>query len=34
VASVQIYEAVPRDADPTRQDYDDAWEQAETLKRG
>jgi hypothetical protein len=32
VASVQLYEAVPRDADPTRQDYDDAWEQAETLK--
>ncbi len=32
VASVQIYEAVPRDADPIRQEYDDAWAQAEALK--
>ena len=32
VASVQIYEAVPRDSDPTRQEYDAAWERAEALK--
>lgn len=32
VASVQIYEAVPRDSDPTRQEYEVAWEQAEALK--
>jgi hypothetical protein len=32
VASVQIYEAVPRDSDPTRKEYDAAWEQAEALK--
>lgn len=32
VASVQVYEAVPRDSDPTRQEYDAAWEQAEALK--
>jgi hypothetical protein len=32
VASVQIYEAVPRDSDPTRQEYDLAWERAEALK--
>lgn len=32
VASVEIYEASPRVADPARQAYDDAWEQAEALK--
>lgn len=32
VASVQIYEAVPRDSDPTRKEYDAAWEQAKALK--
>jgi hypothetical protein len=32
VASVEVYEAVPRDADTTRQEYDAGWEQAETLK--
>lgn len=32
VASAQIYEAVPRDSDPTRKEYDVAWEQAEALK--
>lgn len=32
VAGVQIYEAVPRDSDPTRQAYDAAWEKAEALK--
>lgn len=32
VAGVEIYEAVPRDADPSQQDYDEAWEQAEALK--
>lgn len=32
VASVQIYEAVPRDSDPTRKEYDAAWERAEALK--
>jgi hypothetical protein len=33
VAAVEVYEAVPRDSDPTRQDYDDAWAQAEALKQ-
>jgi hypothetical protein len=32
VASVRIYEAVPRGSDPTRQEYEAAWEQAEALK--
>jgi hypothetical protein len=32
VASVQIYEAVPRDSDPTRKEYEAVWEQAEALK--
>ena len=32
VASVQIYEVVPRYSDPTRKEYDAAWEQAEALK--
>ena len=32
VASVEIYEAVLRNADPARQAYDDAWTQAEALK--
>ena len=32
VAGVQIYEAVPRDSDPTRKEYDVAWEKAEALK--
>ena len=31
VASVQIYEAVPRASDPSRQEYDAAWERAEAL---
>lgn len=33
VTSVQIYEAVPRGSDPGRQEYDDAWEEAEALKK-
>ncbi len=32
VASVEIYEAVPRGSDPARQEYEAAWEQAEGLK--
>lgn len=32
IACVEIYEAVPRNADPSQQDYDEAWEQAEALK--
>ncbi|SRR5690554_442141 len=32
VASVQIYEAVPRHSDPARKEYDVAWERAEALK--
>jgi hypothetical protein len=33
IPCVEVYEAVPRDSDPTRQDYDDAWAQAEALKQ-
>ena len=32
VASVQIYDAVPRGSDPTRQEYEAAWEEAEALR--
>lgn len=32
VASVEIYEAVPRGSDPTRQEYEAAWKEAEALK--
>ncbi|NLF64704.1 MAG: hypothetical protein GX579_08875 [Chloroflexi bacterium] len=32
LASVEIYEVAPRDADPAWQTYDDAWSQAEALK--
>jgi hypothetical protein len=32
VASVEVYEAVPRSSDPTRQKYEASWEQAQALK--
>lgn len=32
VAVVEIYEAAPRDADPARQAYDEAWAQAGALR--